>query len=630
MTTRTLPLLLLLLPPAWAQAPVRQPRFPLQTVQPPAFAHASAVRVGDNLVFFAGDAYLSFSLTEGRPAGQGSLRSWPGWPQTWTGVTTAFRFGPDTIIFVGNSGADFASYSVSRQSFASAPQPLQAWPGFPWPTISRAVNWDDSTIVFFHQNLFVRYTLDGNGGGRFDSPGAMQNWPGWPTQWTAVEGVFNPGDQFVYFTRNGQAVAFDFQSAAFTPPFSFVQAAPAPAPAPAATQPAPTTPQPLKKKYLLRTSNGFLVTAEGGGGRGAPDAMATNRRVTGPWEAFALIPLGNDTYAFRTESGHYLSAEAGGLSSSATVVGPAETFTFERLGGGAQLALRTALGTYVSARNGGGATGPNAVTADAPQIGPAETFTLAPTAIEVENHLVLQARAARDAQNRARDTVVQQRIQTRAEQLRQYGEAEAVRREEAAAQAAALAQAQAEAAAAAQAQAEQEAAARAQAEAQAAAQAQAQAQAEQEARFQAEQQEAARAQRLAAARERARLAAERRKEEERRKAEESTAASANSGYGHCPPNARCGPPPTFNLTLRSSAGFVTRFTVDGETKSVTAGIDQTIELGLGHSPGIRLECVACGAWFKDKVFAEFQLERNKSCIQVTGDIIKGPSWRYCN
>lgn len=108
-------------------------------------------------------------------------------------------------------------------------------------------------------------------------------------------GVINPGDQFVYFTRNGQAVAFDFQSATFTPPFSFVQAAPAPAPA-------VTTPQPLKRKYLLRTSNGFLVTAEGGGGRSAPDAMATNRRVTGPWEAFALIPLGNDSYAFRTET----------------------------------------------------------------------------------------------------------------------------------------------------------------------------------------------------------------------------------------------------------------------------------------------------------------------------------------
>lgn len=623
MPTRTLSLLLALLPLTWAQAPVRQPGFPFQAVQPATFAHASAVRVGDNLVFFAGDAYLTLSLAEGKAAGQGSLRSWPGWPQTWTGVSTAFRFGPDTIIFVGNSGADFASYSVSRQSFASSPQPLQAWPGFPWSAISRAVNWDDSTIVFFHQNQFVRYTLDGAGGGRFDTPGAMQNWPGWPAQWTSFEGVINPGDQFVYFTRNGQAVAFDFQSATFTPPFTFAQAAPAPAPA-------VTTPQPLKRKYLLRTSNGFLVTAEGGGGRGAPDAMATNRRVTGPWEAFALIPLGTDTYAFRTESGHYLSAEAGGLSSSATAVGPAETFTFERLGGGAQLALRTALGTYVSARNGGGATGPNAVTAGAPQIGPAETFTLAPTSIEVENHLVLQARAARDAQSRARDSVVQQRIQTRAEQIRQYGEAEAIRREEAAAQAAALAQAQAEAAAAAQAQAEADAAARAAAEAQAAALAQAQAQAEQEARFQTEQQEAARAQRLAAARERARLAAERRNEADRKRAEESVAAAAVPGRFVCPPNARCGPPPTFNLTLRSSAGFVTRFTVDNETKSVTAGIDQTAEVEVGHTPSIRLECVACGAWFKDKVFASFQLERNKSCIQVTGDIIKGPSWRYCN
>ena len=84
----------------------------------------------------------------------------------------------------------------------------------------------------------------------------------------------------------------------------------------------------------LRTSDGFYLRAEGGGGSSV-DVTATG---AGPWEAFRFVRVdGNwgtwissgDSVALQARSNHYLVAEDGGgstVNANRTAVGTWETF----------------------------------------------------------------------------------------------------------------------------------------------------------------------------------------------------------------------------------------------------------------------------------------------------------------
>ena len=133
----------------------------------------------------------------------------------------------------------------------------------------------------------------------------------------------------------------------------------------------------LAGKYAIRTSTGFLLTAENAGGGKSPDAVHTNRRVLGPWETFTIAAAEGDKITLRTAAGTFLTAEGGGtqgLSADRRQVGPWEKFTLTRLKGG--YGLVTVAGTFVTAEGNGGQQGPNAVSTNRQQAGPWETFTL--------------------------------------------------------------------------------------------------------------------------------------------------------------------------------------------------------------------------------------------------------------
>lgn len=126
------------------------------------------------------------------------------------------------------------------------------------------------------------------------------------------------------------------------------------------------------EKVALRASSGHYVVAEGGGGGG----LAVNRTAIGPWETFALVPLGGDAVALQSVNGSYVSAALGGG-------GPVwadrswrqgwETFT-RVAAGDRRIGLRTENGHYVVAEYGGGAW----LFADRTKLGAWETFTVVP------------------------------------------------------------------------------------------------------------------------------------------------------------------------------------------------------------------------------------------------------------
>lgn len=136
-------------------------------------------------------------------------------------------------------------------------------------------------------------------------------------------------------------------------------------------------PDAITGKYAIRTSTGFLLTAENAGGAKSPDAVHTNRTVAGPWETFTIAPVEGGRITLRTAAGTYLTAEGGGpqgLSTDRRQVGPWEMFTLTKLAGG--YGLRTVAGTFVTAEGNGGRLGPNAVSTNRTKPGPWETFTL--------------------------------------------------------------------------------------------------------------------------------------------------------------------------------------------------------------------------------------------------------------
>jgi hypothetical protein len=67
-------------------------------------------------------------------------------------------------------------------------------------------------------------------------------------------------------------------------------------------QDAPTA-KAAERTYAFRTMSGFYLTAENGGG----SVVNTDRKELGPWETFTLVQTAPGVFAFRTEDGHFLS-----------------------------------------------------------------------------------------------------------------------------------------------------------------------------------------------------------------------------------------------------------------------------------------------------------------------------------
>lgn len=132
----------------------------------------------------------------------------------------------------------------------------------------------------------------------------------------------------------------------------------------------------------IKTSGGYYLTAEGGGGVEGPGAVSTNRTSFGDNERFTMIPVGQSTYGIRTNNGRFLTAMYGGgvgggdtIHTNATRIQSWEQFTFVARGAG-KYALRTYNGHFLSAPNGGNIAGAGSVITTASTIGTNEEFTL--------------------------------------------------------------------------------------------------------------------------------------------------------------------------------------------------------------------------------------------------------------
>ena len=145
----------------------------------------------------------------------------------------------------------------------------------------------------------------------------------------------------------------------------------------------------------LRTTTGHFVTAVNGGGMGNPGPVDvpinTDRTEPGPWEKFKLVSLDGGYIAIQTYTGHYLSAVNGGgmgnpgrrdhpVNTDRPAIGPWEKFMLVPLDGG-WYAFKTDTGHYLTAVNGGGmgeAENKLPLHTDAKAIGPWEKFILVP------------------------------------------------------------------------------------------------------------------------------------------------------------------------------------------------------------------------------------------------------------
>ena len=144
-------------------------------------------------------------------------------------------------------------------------------------------------------------------------------------------------------------------------------------------------PLPAERRVALKTSAGFYVTAENGGGL----AVNTDRTELGPWETFTMIAVSPGVFSFRTEKGTYLcdlGAEARGgrmgrtsLAASRKQMDASTHFKVVLLNlDGPMVALVTAGGKYVTAENNGGvkARGARAMATDRTAIGAWEQLQL--------------------------------------------------------------------------------------------------------------------------------------------------------------------------------------------------------------------------------------------------------------
>lgn len=145
-------------------------------------------------------------------------------------------------------------------------------------------------------------------------------------------------------------------------------------------------PLPAERKVALKTTAGYYVTAENGGGMG----VNTDRTELGPWETFTMIATGPGVFAFRTERGTYLcdlgAGQRGGGKTARTSLGASKKqidastqFKVMLLNvEGPTVALVTSGGKYVTAENNGGikARGARAMSTDRTEIGSWEQLQL--------------------------------------------------------------------------------------------------------------------------------------------------------------------------------------------------------------------------------------------------------------
>lgn len=143
---------------------------------------------------------------------------------------------------------------------------------------------------------------------------------------------------------------------------------------------------PPERKVALKTTAGYYVTAENGGGLG----VNTDRTELGPWETFTMIAAGPGVFAFRTERGTYLcdlgTAQRGGARTARTSLGASKKqmdastqFKVLLLNlDGPTVALVTSTGKYVTAESNGGikARAARAMSTDRTEIGAWEQLHL--------------------------------------------------------------------------------------------------------------------------------------------------------------------------------------------------------------------------------------------------------------
>lgn len=102
------------------------------------------------------------------------------------------------------------------------------------------------------------------------------------------------------------------------------------------------------RRVALRAFNNRYVCAEGGGG----GILVGDRPALGPWEAFHIVELGNNTIALRSETGAYVSAVNGGggpVLVNATKLGPSETFVQAPVGSSQDLvSFATSSGKFLT------------------------------------------------------------------------------------------------------------------------------------------------------------------------------------------------------------------------------------------------------------------------------------------
>ncbi len=149
-----------------------------------------------------------------------------------------------------------------------------------------------------------------------------------------------------------------------------------------------------ERTYAFRTSMGYYLTAENGGGT----VVNTDRKELGSWETFTLVQTAPGVFAFRTEDGHFLSdsvyqvgrrggrpqqqvgqSARGGLVATQTTSDGAAQFKLMIVNPeGPVVALVTSAGKYVTAENSGGmkARSSRAMATDRTEIGEWELFTL--------------------------------------------------------------------------------------------------------------------------------------------------------------------------------------------------------------------------------------------------------------
>jgi hypothetical protein len=171
----------------------------------------------------------------------------------------------------------------------------------------------------------------------------------------------------------------------------------------AAAQEQQPTGKAAERTYAFRTMNGYYLTAENGGG----SVVNTDRRELGPWETFTLVQTGPGVFAFRSETGHYLSDSVlnirrggnfgrptrgqpsgvdmpqvtarGGLVANQTTPDASAQFKIMIINPeGPVVALVTSAGKYVTAENSGGMKARNAraMATDRTEIGDWEMFTM--------------------------------------------------------------------------------------------------------------------------------------------------------------------------------------------------------------------------------------------------------------